>query len=136
MAGLNPTNQDDPHPQKNPSITYDPQILTGNIPVAGSVSTIFDLQGWSEFALFVNPGNGTIAGTILGTVATIYGGKSLQDTFVPVYGTTGTVSSTIQFGSTTGQIISQLNILKPLRFVEFVMGGTQSQAVGLTLLVK
>ena len=125
------------NPQKNPSTTYDPQVLLGTIAVGGSVSSIFDLQGWSEFALWVNPGNGTVAGTTLGTVLNIYAGKSLQDTFSPIYGTTGGVASTIQIGSTTSQIITQVNTLKPLRFVEFVAaGGTQSQAIGLGLLVK
>lgn len=125
-----------PNPQKNPSTTYDPQFLLGTIPVAGSASNTFDLQGWSEFALLVNPGNGTIAGTAIGTVLTIYAGRSMQDTFVPVSGTTGGVTSTIQFGSTTGQVIAGISALKPLRFVKFVMGGTQSQAIGLGLLVK
>ncbi len=123
-------------PQKNPSTVYDPQYLPGTIPVAGSASNTFDLQGWSEFALLVNPGNGTVAGTTLGTVLTLYAAQSLQDTFYKVSGTTGAVASTIQIGSVTGQIISGITIMKPLRFVQFVAPGTQSQAVGLTLLVK
>lgn len=129
-------NVDLPNPGKNPSTTYDPQVLLGTIPVAGSVSSTFDLQGWSEFALLINPGNGTVSGTTLGTVMTIYGGQNIQDTFAPVYGTTGGVTSTIQMGSTTRQIITQINTLKPLRFAQFVMPGTQSQAIGLGLLVK
>lgn len=132
MAG----NVDLPNPQKNPSTTYDSQVLLGTILVAGSVSSTFDVGGWSEFALLVNPGNGTVAGTTLGTVMTIYAGQNIQDTFAKVYGTTGAVASTIQIGSTTAQIITQINTLKPLRFVQFVMGGTQSQAIGLGLLVK
>ena len=129
-------NVDLPNPGKNPSTTYDPQVLFGTIAVGGSVSNTFDLQGWSEFALLVNPGNGTVAGTTLGTVITLYGGQNASDTFAKVYGTTGAVASTIQIGSTTAQIITQINTLKPLRFVQFVMGGTQSQAIGLGLLVK
>ncbi len=125
------------YPQKNPSITYDPQVLLGTIAVGGSVSNIFDLGGWSEFALYINPGNGTVAGTTLGTVLDIYGGRNIKDTFAKVYGTTGAVASTIQIGSTGAQIITQINVLKPLRFIEFVAeGGTQSQAIGLGLLVK
>ncbi len=130
-------NVDLPNIQKNPSITYDPQVLVGTIAVGGSVSSIFDLQGWSEFALYINPGNGTVAGTTLGTVLDIYGARNISDTFAKVYGTTGGVASTIQIGSTGNQVITQINTLKPLRFVEFVAeGGTQSQAIGLGLLVK
>lgn len=132
MAG----NVDLQYPQKNPSTVYDPQFLLGTIPVAGSVSSIFDLQGWSEFALLVNPGNGTVAGTTLGTVLTLYAAQSLQDTFNKVYGTTGGVSSTIQIGSVTQQVISGITIAKPLRFIEFVAPGTQSQAVGLSIFAK
>jgi len=123
-------------PQKNPSTVYDPQFLKGTIAVAGSASNTFDLQGWTQFALQVNPGNGTVAGTTLGTVLTLYAAQSLQDTFYGVYGTTGVVASTIQIGSTGNQIISPITVLQPLRFVKFALGGTQSQAVGLTLLVK
>ena len=123
-------------PQKNPSTVYDPQFLKGTIAVAGSASNTFDLQGWTKFALQVNPGNGTVAGTTLGTVLTIYAAQSLQDTFYKVSGTTGAVASTIQIGSTGGQIISGITLLEPLRFVQFVAPGTQSQAVGLTVLVK
>jgi hypothetical protein len=132
MAG----NVDLINPQKNPSIVYDPQFLLGTIPVAGSASNIFDLQGWTQFALQVNPGNGTIAGTVLGTVLTLYAAQSLQDTFNKVYGTTGAVASTLQIGSIGGQIISGITIAQPLRFVQFVAPGTQSQAVGLTVLAK
>lgn len=132
MAG----NIDLQFPQKNPGQVYDPQFLLGTIPVAGSVSTTFDLQGWTQFALIVNPGNGTIAGTTLGTVLTLYAAQSLQDTFNKVYGTTGAVASTIQIGSTGAQVISGVTIAQPLRFVQFVAPGTQSQAVGLTVLAK
>ena len=128
--------QDLPNPRKNPQEVYDPAFLLGTIPVAGSVSSVFDLCGWTQFALAVNPGNGTVAGTTLGTVMTIYAAPSQQGSFSPVYGTTGAVTSTIQIGSTGGQVINNINTLQPLRFVEFVMGGTQSQAVGLTLFVK
>ena len=132
MAG----NVDLANPQKNPSITYDPQFLVGTIPVSGSVSSTFDLCGWTQFALQVNPGNGTVTGTVLGTVLTLYAAQSLQDTFYKVYGTTGAVASTIQIGSTGGQIIGPINVAQPLRFVQFVAPGTQSQAVGLTVLAK
>ena len=132
MAG----NVDLQNPQKNPSTVYDPQFLKGTIAVAGSASNTFDLQGWTQFALQVNPGNGTVAGTTLGTVLTLYAAQSLQDTFYNVYGTTGVVASTIQIGSTGGQIIGPITVAQPLRFVKFALGGTQSQAVGLTVLVK
>src|ERR1035437_5420265 len=123
-------------PQKNPMAVYDPQFLLGAIPVAGSFSNVFDLQGWTKFALLVNPGNGTIAGTVIGTVLSLYAGQNLQDTFVPVYGTTGGVASTFQIGSTGNQIISGMTVAEPLRFVKFALGGTQSQAIGLSVLVK
>ena len=132
MAG----NVDLANPQKQPHLVYDPQVLMGTIPVGGSVSNTFDLCGWTKFALQINPGNGTVAGTTLGTVMTIYSGQSLSDTFVKVSGTTGAVNSTIQFGSTTNQVITGITALEPLRFVQFVMAGTQSQAIGLDLLVK
>lgn len=133
---LFPTSVDLPNPQKNPSAVYDPQFLLGTIPVAGSASSTFDLQGWTQFALLVNPGNGTVTGTTLGTVLTLYAAQSAQDPFNKVYGTTGAVASTIQIGSTTQQVISGITIAQPLRFVQFVLGGTQSQAVGLTVLAK
>lgn len=124
------------NPQKNPQVVYDPQYLLGTVAVGGSASSMFDLQGWTNYALLVNPGNGTVAGTTIGTVLTLYAAQSLQDTFNKVYGTTGAVASTIQIGSTTQQVISGITIAQPLRFVQFVFGGTQSQAVGLSLFVK
>jgi hypothetical protein len=127
---------DFPNPRKNPQEVYDPAFLLGTIPVSGSVSSTFDLSGWTQFALQVTPGNGTIAGTVLGTVLTIYAAQDAQNTFNKVYGTTGAVSSTIQIGSTLGQVISGINILQPLRFVQFVAPGTQSQAVGLSIFAK
>ena len=129
-------NVDLPNPQKNPSTVYDPQILTGAIPVAGSFSNVFDLQGWTKFAVMVNPGNGTIAGTVIGTVLSLYAGQDIHDTFVPVYGTTGAVASTLQIGSTGAQIVGGMTVAEPLRFVKFALGGTQSQAIGLSVLVK
>ena len=123
-------------PQKNPMAVYDPQFLLGAIPVGGSFSSVFDLEGWTKFALLVNPGNGTIAGTVIGTVLSLYAAQSLQDTFYPVSGTTGGVASTLQIGSTSNQIISGMTVAEPLRFIKFALGGTQSQAVGLTILVK
>ncbi len=127
---------DMPNPQKNPNTVYDPQVLHGTIAVGGSVSSAFDLQGWTQFALLVNPGNGTVAGTTLGTVITLYAAPSLQDTFNPVYGTTGAVTSTFHIGSTGQQVISGITIAQPLRFVKFVAPGTQSQAVGLSVFAK
>jgi hypothetical protein len=132
MAG----NVDLPNLQKNPSTVYDPQVLIGAIPVAGSFSNVFDLQGWTKFAVMVNPGNGTIAGTVIGTVLSLYAGQDIHDTFVPVYGTTGAVASTIQIGSTGAQIVGGMTVAEPLRFVKFALGGTQSQAIGLSVLVK
>lgn len=127
-----PTGWDDPNPQKNPSNVYDPQFLLGTIPVSGSVSTAFDLSGWTNFALMIVP-NGTILG---GTTLTVQAAKSLQDTFYNVTGTSGAAALTLQFGSATNTIISPISILAPLRFVKFTAGGTQSAAQTLTLLVK
>jgi|ERR1035437_357466 hypothetical protein len=129
-------NVDLPNLQKNPSTVYDPQVLIGAIPVAGSFSNVFDLQGWTKFAVMVNPGNGTIAGTVIGTVLSLYAGQDIHDNFVPVYGTTGAVASTIQIGSTGAQIVGGMTVAEPLRFVKFALGGTQSQAIGLSVLVK
>ena len=129
-------NVDLPNPQKNPSTTYDPQVLFGTIAVAGSISNTFDLSGWSLEVLQIIPGNGTVAGTTLGTVITLYAGANKDDTFCKVYGTTGAVASTFQFGSTGNQVITNITALQPLRYVQFAMGGTQSQAIGLNLIVK
>lgn len=128
-----PTNWDDPHPQKLASNSYEPAFLLGTVPVAGSVSSIFDLSSWTNFALQINPNGGTILG---GTVITIRAAQSLQDSFNGVYGTTGAVASTLQCGSTGIQVISPIPVLAPLRFVEFVLGGTQDAARTLTLFVK
>jgi hypothetical protein len=124
------------NPRKNPQEVYDSQVLFGSIPVAGSASSVFDISGWTQFALQINPGNGTVAGTTIGTVLTIYAAQDQQNTYSSVYGTTGGIASTIQFGSTTQQTITKIDTLQPLRFVKFVMGGTQSQAIGLSLIVK
>ena len=121
------------NPQKNPNTVYDPQYLLGTVVTGGSVSSTFDLQGWTNFALKIDPGGGTILG---GTVINILAAQSLQDTFSGVYGTTGAVRSTIQCGSTGIQIISPIPVLAPLRFVQFVLGGTQDAARTLTLFVK
>ena len=123
-------------PQKNPSSTFDSQVLFGTIPVGGSMSNTFCVGNWSLQALEIIPGNGTVAGTTLGTVMTIYGGVTPQDTFVKVIGTTGAVASTFQFGSTGNQIVTNLTALQPLKYVQFAMGGTQSQAIGLNLIVQ
>lgn len=121
------------NPQKNPNQVYDSQVLLGTVASGGSVSSAFDLGGWSQFALQVNPNGGTILG---GTVINIWAGNSLQDTFSSVYGTTGAVASTLQIGSTGIQFISPITVLQPLRFVKFILGGTQSAAVTLNLIVK
>lgn len=128
-----PTNWDQANPPKSLTIVYDPKVLYGTVSAAGSVSSAFDLDGWTQFALQVNPNGGTILG---GTVVNIWAGNSLQDTFSPVYGTTGAVASTLQIGSTGIQFLSPISVLTPLRFVKFVLGGTQSAAVNLNLIVK
>lgn len=132
MAAGYPTSIDDNHPQKNIQSVYDPIFLLGTIPVAGSVSSAYDLSGWTKFALQVDP-NG---GTLLGTVLTIWGAQTLNGQYNPVYGTTGAVASTIQCGSTGTQIITNIVTIEPLRFVKFVLGGTQAQAPILTVLAK
>ena len=121
------------NPQKNPNTVYDPAFLLGTVPVAGSISSTFDLQGWTNFALKVDPNGGTILG---GTLINVLAAQSLQDTFNPVYGTTGAVRSIIQCGSTGVQVIGPITFLAPLRFVQFVLGGTQDAARTLTLFVK
>lgn len=129
---LFPTSVDLPNPMKNISTVYEPQILMGTIAVGGSISSIFNLDGWTQFALQVTP-NGTILG---GTVLSIYAAQSQQGTYYPVAGTSGVTASTLQIGSTAGVVISPLPQLTPLRYVQFVAGGTQSNAQILTLLVK
>jgi hypothetical protein len=128
-----PTNWDDPHPTKLYQNTYDPVSLLGTIPLAGSVSSPFDLSGWSKFALKVDPNGGTL---LSGTTITIWGAPALAGPYSPVYGTTGAVASTIQCGSTGTQIITNIVTIEPLRYVEFVLGGTQDAARILTILAK
>ncbi|MDE1866627.1 MAG: hypothetical protein KGI08_02805, partial [Thaumarchaeota archaeon] len=65
------------NPTKQIGLVYQPQVLLGTIPVSGSVSSPFDLDGWTNFALMVVP-NGTILG---GTTMTMLAAASLQDTF-------------------------------------------------------
>lgn len=124
-------NVDDSHPGKNNN-TYDPQYLLGTIPVAGSVSSPYDLSAWTQFAL-QTPSGGTLLG---GTALNILASPTLQGTYLPVVGTTGTVVASVQIGSTGGQIITNITALTPLRFVAFAAGGTQSAAQVLTLFVK
>lgn len=128
-----PTNWDDPNPQKNQQNTYDPIFLLGTVPVAGSVSSAYDLSGWSKFALKIDPNGGTLLG---GTTITILGAQTLQGPYSPVYGTTGAVAATLQCGSTGTQIITNIVTLEPLRFVKFSLGGTQDIAKILTVLAK
>lgn len=123
---------DYPNPQKAPHQVYEPAFLLGTIAVGGSVSSQFDLSGWTQFALQIVP-SGTLQG---GTVLTIQGAQALAGPYYTNYGTTGAVSSTIQCGSTGNQIIGPITAMQPLRFVQFVAGGTQANAVALTLLVK
>lgn len=131
--GLFPTNIDMPNPQKNPGQVYDSQYLLGTIPVAGSVSSTFDLGGWTNAALKLDVNGGTLLG---GTVINIWGAPTAAGPFSPLYGTTGAVATTIQCGSTGTQIIGPITSIIPQRFVQFVAGGTQSVAQLLTLLVK
>lgn len=128
-----PTSWDPVNPSKNPNAVYDPQFLLGTIPVSGSVSSAFDLSGWTNFALMLDPNGGTFLG---GTVVNIFAAKSLQDTFRQVSGTSGNTAIQYQMGSTGVQFISALSQLAPLRFVKFGLGGTQDAARTLTLFVK
>lgn len=127
-----PTSIDDSHPQKNLQSVFDPAFLQGTIPVAGSLSSAYDLSGWTKFALQIDP-NG---GTLLGTVLTIQAAQALNGQYNTVYGSTGAVASTIQCGSTGTQTITGITALEPFRFVRFAAPGTQAQAPILTLLVK
>lgn len=129
---LFPSTVDLVNPTKSISIPYQPQVLLGTVPVAGSVSNAFDLDGWTQFALQVTP-NGTILG---GTVINIFASQFINGPFYPVAGTTGVVASTIQIGSATNSVISPLPQLAPLRYVMFGFGGTQSSAQTLNLFVK
>lgn len=133
MASGYPTSIDDPYPQKNQQSTFDPVALYGTIATNGSLSTPFDLTGWSKFALRLDPNGGTFLG---GTVATIWAAPTLNGVYGTVYGTTGGVASTIQFGSVGTQTITQITTLEPLRFVKFALGGTQDAARTLTILAK
>ena len=126
-----PTSWDMPNPQKSLTLTYDPAYLRGTISAGGSISSAFDLCGWSQFALQL-PVSGTILG---GTSLSIWAAESLQGTYNPYYGTTA-VAQTVGIGSTGNQVIGPITSLEPLRFVKFVAGGTQSAAQVLTLIVK
>jgi len=122
-----------PNPQKNLNIVYDPNYLLGTIPVSGSVSSAFDLGGWTNFALQLDPNGGTFLG---GTVVNLFVARSLQDTFQAVKGTSGATAVQYQMGSTGVQVLSSLDQLKPFRYVKFGLGGTQDAARTLTLFVK
>jgi len=123
---------DFPQPTKQPTIPYDPAILRGSINGQGSVSTTFDLSGWTNFALKVDP-NGTVTG---GTTWTVWTAPDKSSNFVPYIGTTGTTAQTIQIGSTGTQVYGPITFLTPLRFVQFVAAGTQIGTPLLTLFAK
>ena len=120
------------YPQKAPGNVYEPGFLYGTVPVAGSVSSPFDLSSWTQFAIESIP-NGTILG---GTVMSIWGAPNLSGTFYPLYGTTGNTATTVQFGSTTNGIYGPVTFIEPIRFIQLVLGGTQSAAQVFTLHVK
>ncbi len=122
-----------PFPQKNPHQVYEPTYLLGTVPVAGSVSSTFDLSGWTNFSLQVDPQGGTILG---GTLINVLASPNLQGTFNNVYGTTGAVRSILQCGSTGVQVIGPIPFLAPLRYVQFVLSGTQDAARILTIHAK
>lgn len=126
-------NSDMSNPRKNPQEVYDSQYLLGTILTAGSVSSTFDISGWTKFALKLDPNGGTFLG---GTVITVLAAPTQSGPFGTVYGTTGAVASTLQFGSVGTQIITGLVTIEPLRFVQFALGGTQDAARTLTLIVK
>ena len=123
---------DAPNPQKNAQLVYDPQVIYGTIGTAGSVSNPIDLCGWTNFAIQSVP-NGTITG---GTVFAIWGATSLAGPYYPLYGTTGTVATTVQIGSTTNGIYGPIAVLEPIRFIELVAPGTQASAQTFALIVK
>lgn len=129
---LFPANVDLANPGKNIGIVYQPQVLLGTIVAGGSISTPFDLDGWTQFALQVLP-NGTLLG---GTTLSIYAAQVIGGPYYPVAGTAGVVTSVIQIGSTTNSIISPLPQLSPLRYVMFTAGGTQTSNQTLNLFVK
>lgn len=126
-----PTNWDLPNPQKMLTLVYDAQFLLGTVPVSGSVSSTYDLSSWTQFAIQSVP-NGTILG---GTVMNFWGAKSADSAFYPLYGTNN-VAYAVNFGSTTNQILTPLTFPEPVRFLQIVLGGTQSAAQTFTLLVK
>jgi hypothetical protein len=126
-----PGNVDLTNPQKNPSMTYDSQFLPGTIPVAGSVSSPYDIGGWVNISALVVP-NGTILG---GTVFAIWGAQAQMGPYYPLYGTTN-VATTITIGSTGNQIIGPITPIVPVRFIELIAPGTQSAAQTINLLVK
>lgn len=128
-----PTHWDMPNPQKNMTLSYDPAFLMGTIATPGSLSSAFDLCGWTNFALKLDPNGGTFLG---GTVVNVFAAPSLQDPFIQVSGTSGATALQYQIGSTGTQILSSLSQLAPFRYVKFGLGGTQDANRILTLFVK
>lgn len=117
---------------KMSTLTYENNVIQAVVPVAGSVSGIIDLHDWTLFSIQSVP-NGTILG---GTVMNIWGAPTTAATFYPLYGTTGNVQSTIQMGSTTNGIYGPVSVIQPIRYIQLVLGGTQSAAQTFNLLVK
>ena len=117
---------------KMSTLTYESCVIPGTVPVAGSVSSISDLSDWTQFSIQSVP-NGTILG---GTVMSIWGAPTTAGPFYPLYGTSGTTQSTVQMGSVVNGIYGPVTVLQPIRYIELVLGGTQSAAQTFNLLAK
>ena len=117
---------------KMSTLTYDNNVIPAVVPVGGSVSGIIDLSDWTLFSIQSVP-NGTILG---GTVMNIWGAPTTAGPFYPLYGTSGTVASTVQIGSVVNGIYGPVSVIQPIRYIQLVLGGTQSAAQTFNLLVK
>lgn len=113
-------------------LTYENYVIPGTVSSGGSVSNTYDLSDWTQFAIHSVP-NGTILG---GTVMNIWGAPNEAGPFYPLYGTAGTIASSVQIGSVTNGIYGPVTVLQPLRYVQLVLGGTQSAAQTFNLIVK
>ena len=117
-----------PNPTKQSTIPYQSGVLTGNIALSGSVSTMYDLSDWTLTAIHIP---GTLAS---GTINFWSTPNPIGGTFSPVYDTAGNKLAVI---ATAGnQIIADIPELAPLRFIQLVTGGTQSVAQTINLIVK
>ena len=121
-----------PQRTKQVVLTYDAVSINATIPVAGSVSSTIDLDGWTQFSILSVP-SGTLLG---GTSYNFWGAASPLGPFYPLYGTSGTTQQTIQMGSTVNGIYGPVTIIEPVRYLQLVAPGTQSAAQTFTFLMK